>query len=564
VLTRLSITNLATIASLSLDLRRGFTVFTGETGAGKSILIDAIRFALGAKASTELMRTGAQQTVVEAAFSLNGRGELRERVEALGLPDCDELVIRRVLQESGRSRTVVNDLSVTQAGLESIAVYLVSIHGQHDNQILLQPASHIHFLDRAGGLLEQREQVSALHARYSAIAREVRQRDELLEQRGRRRGELSAVVDEIGAARPGAGEDEALAHEHARLTHAERLIQICESVAEALYEGQDAAHGLLARAAHLLNDGAALDPALAALAEQIAPVRFQVEDLHRGLAAYRARLEPDPNRLDGINERLALLEKLKRRYGGGLDAVLATRAEAERELEALERAEQGGEALERELAGVAEALHRSGQRLSSARRAAAEQLDSAVREHLSQLGMDKARFETRIAPAKSATGKSPAYGPLGGDEVEFLLGPNPGQAPRPLSRIASGGELSRIMLALKSVLAKADLTGTLIFDEVDAGISGAMAEIVGRKLRGLGESHQVLCVTHLPQIAALAAQHVRVTKRIEKNQTYTQAQPLDGDGKVREVARLLSGLDVSDHSVRSAEEMVQRGQRPPL
>ena len=343
-----------------------------------------------------------------------------------------------------------------------------------------------------------------------------------------------------------------------------KLIQVSETAAAALYEGPEAAHTQLRRAAQALEEAQRIDPGLRVLTEQLSPLAIQIEEVTRALAVYRSRLEPDPNRLEWVNERLALIEKLERRHGKTVAAVLATLAESERELEALENQSQSGEKIERELTQVAGRLHRSAQKLSAQRKDAAGRLDEAVRGQLAQLGMDKASFETRIAPARSAGGKAPAYGPLGGDEVEFLLGANPGQAPRPLSRIASGGELSRIMLALKSVLSRADLTGALIFDEVDAGVSGAIAEIVGRKLRALGESHQVLCVTHLPQIAALATSHVRVTKEVSDGQTYTRAGMLDGPGKVREVARLLSGVDVSDLSVRSAEEMVQRGRQAEL
>jgi DNA repair protein RecN (Recombination protein N) len=564
LLTRLSISNLATIESLSLELGKGFTVFTGETGAGKSILIDAIRFALGARVTADLMRTGATQTVVEAAFAPGERSELKERLEELGVPAGTELVIRRVLQDSGRSRAVVNDCTVSQAGLESIALYLVSIHGQHDNQMLLQPGSHIQFLDRFGGLLTLRDEVTALHQRHVALTREKKALEEQAQHREQRRLELSERIEAIGAAGLQAGEEEPLRQEHARLTHAEKLIQASEAAAAALYEGPEAVQVHLGRAAQVLDEARRIDPGLSSLVEQLGPLAIQVEELARAVAAYRARLEPDPNRLEWLNERLALIEKLERRYGKTVEAVLAVQAEAERELEALDNQSQSGEKIDRELAEVAGRLHRSAQKLSAQRKDAAGRLDRAVREQLAQLGMDKASFETRVVPARSASGKSPAYGPLGGDEVEFLLSANPGQAPRPLSRIASGGELSRIMLALKSVLSRADLTGALIFDEVDSGISGAMAEIVGRKLRALGESHQVLCVTHLPQIAALASGHVRVSKDVNAGQTYTRAESLDGEGKVREIARLLSGLDVSDLSVRSAEEMVQRGQRPEL
>jgi len=564
VLTRLTISNLATIESLSLELGKGFTVFTGETGAGKSILVDAIRFALGARVSSDLMRTGAAQTVVEAAFAMNGRGELTERLEELGVPVSPELVIRRVLQDSGRSRAVVNDCTVVQAGLESIAVYLVNVHGQHDNQMLLQPGSHIHFLDRFGGLMTLRDEVTALHGRYTALIREQRALAEKERERAQRRQELSDVVTAIQAAKLTPGEDEELRREHSRLTHAEKLIQLSEFAAASLYEAPEAAHTQLGRAVQALHDAVRLDPGLQTLTEQLGPLAIQVEEAARALAMYRSKLEPDPNRLEWVNERLAIIEKLERRHGKTVEAILAKLADAEQELEVLESQAQSGEKIEQELAQVAGRLHRSGQKLSAQRKDAAGRLDEIVRGQLAQLGMDKASFETRIAPARSPAGKSPAYGPLGGDEVEFLLSANPGQAPRPLSRIASGGELSRIMLALRSALSRADLTGSLIFDEVDSGVSGAVAEIVGRKLRALGESHQVLCVTHLPQIAALAANHVRVTKDVSDGQTYTRAEMLDDEGKVREVARLLSGIDVSDLSVRSAQEMVQRGRQAEL
>lgn len=564
MLSRLSISNLATIQSLSLEFGRGFTVLTGETGAGKSILIDAIRLALGGRAFPELTRTGASQTVVEAVFDLERLPEVRERLEAIGVPVSRELVIRRTLQESGRGRTVANDCTVSLASLESIAAYLVSIHGQHDNQMLLQPGSHIDFLDQYGGLLALRGEVAALHARYTALAREQRAATEQAGQREARRRELALTVEEIEAAAPQAAEDEALRREHSILSHAERLIQTAETVSELLYDGQEAVHSRLGRVEQLLGEGAGIDPALSDLLDQVRPLRFQAEDLYRAVGSYRGRLEADPARLDWINERLAVLEKLVRRHGGSLDAVLRTLKESQAELEALELAQSSGQNLERNMNEVAGRLHRKAQRLSARRKAEAEKLDREVHSQLGQLGMDKAIFETRVTPARSAGGSVPAYTALGGDEVEFLLSTNPGQALRPLSKIASGGELSRIMLALKSVLAKADPTSTLVFDEVDAGISGAMAEIVGRKLRGLGESHQVLCVTHLPQIAALATQHVLVSKRMEAAETFTRAEPLSDADKVREIARLLSGIDLSDHSLRSAEEMVQRGQRSPL
>jgi DNA repair protein RecN (Recombination protein N) len=293
--------------------------------------------------------------------------------------------------------------------------------------------------------------------------------------------------------------------------------------------------------------------------EQMAPLAIQLEDLYRSLRAHAAGLEADPLRLEGINTRLAELEKIKRRYGPEVETALARLAEGEEEWSALENVEENLGALESRLAEVAAQLHAFSVKLSRKRGEAAARFDQAIAIQLGELGMERAGFETRIAPLAAPAGKTPSYAATGMDTVEFLLSTNPGQALRPLSRIASGGELSRTMLALKTILAKADPTITLIFDEVDAGISGRMAEIVGRKLRTLGETHQVLCVTHLPQIAALGHQNVRVSKHAADGETFTRVEPLDEKAKVEEVARLLSGLRITSHSLASAEEMVNRG-----
>lgn len=559
MLTRLSISNLATIESLSLELGPGFSVFTGETGAGKSILIDAIRLVLGARAATDLMRTGATQTVVEAVFDLTGLAALRERLEELGIPDGGELVLRRVVQDNGRSRALANDCTIAVGSLAALARHLVSVHGQHDNQTLLQADSHIGFLDTFGDLLSLREEVGRLHRQYSALLRDHRALEDKLAQREQRMAELDAVIEDIRDAALQPGEDEALRAEVAQLTHAEKLIHTAEQVDEALYEGEGAVLARLQQVEQWLAQAGGWDPGLHEVAGQVAPLRFQVEDLHQAMADYRARLEADPHRLEHLNERLAQIEKVQRRHGGTTAAVLEHLARCEGERADLEEAAGNREHLEARMGEVAERLHRTARDLSARRREVAAELDRAVKQQLDELGMDKASFETRVSPHGGGPARKPGITPSGADDVEFLLSPNPGQALRPLVRIASGGELSRIMLALQTVLTRADPTGTLIFDEVDAGISGGMAEIVGRKLRALGTGHQVLCITHLPQIAALAAHHVLVSKEMDRQQTYTRAQPLDGDSKVREVARLLSGIEVTDRSLRSAEELVQRG-----
>ena len=559
MLTRLSIANLATIESLTLELGPGFTVFTGETGAGKSILIDAIRLALGAKAAPALLRTGATHTIVEAEFDLKKLPAVRRRLDELGVPSTGGLVLRRVLQDNGRNRVLANDCLISVTNLNGLAEHLVDIHGQHDNQILLQTQSHVQFLDTFGNLLSLRGEVAALHGQYTGLARKRRELNEKAAARRKRREELIASITKIEAATITPGEDQAVHSELAVLNHVEQLIETAEAVRESMNEGEGAVLTRLGEIEQWLTRAAKLDPEITVMKEQVAPLRFQAEDLYRAVESYRAKLEPDPNRVETLNERLAVIEKIKRRYGPGIEDVLNFLETSREDLAKLEEADESLDSLGRELESVAGSLHRSVQQLSAQRRKAATRLDREILGQLNELGMDRAAFETSIQPIRSATGKTPAYTAMGGDDVEFLLSSNPGQAVRPLANIASGGELSRIMLALKSVLTKSDPTGTLIFDEVDQGISGGAAEVVGSKLRALGDSHQVLCVTHLPQIAALGDHHMLVTKEMDRQQTYTRAKPLDTESKVREVARLLSGIEVSGHSLRSAEEMVERG-----
>ena len=562
MLTRLSISNFATIAALALDFEPGFTVLTGETGAGKSILIDAVRFVLGGRAAGDQVRTGAQQTVVEAVFDLAALPPVVQRLAELGIPSQGELTVRRVLQESGRSRALANDCAITQARLEELAPYLVSIHGQHDNQMLLNGATHIDFLDDAGGLSALRAEVGAAHAEYSRLLRERKTLREAAAARQHRRDELAHAVQELQAARLAPEEETALRQELARLTHADQLAALMSALCEGLSDGEDNVTARLGELAPLLQQAAAIDGRLQAQAEQLEPVLLQLDELYRGLRSYASGLEADPQRLEQVNARLAELEKLSRKYGGAVPAAIAHLAAAQAELTGLEAAEESLSRLDAAVQDMAGNLHALSARLSSQRKLASARLDAAITAQLRELGMERAVFETRIAPLPAAANKGPSYSQTGMDTVEFLLSSNPGQALRPLSRIASGGELSRTMLALKSVLAQADPTSTLIFDEVDAGISGGIAEIVGRKLRTLGATHQVLCVTHLPQIAALGNRHVRVSKHAEREQTFTRAEPLDEREQVREVARLLSGIEVTSRSLASAEEMVSRGRQP--
>ena len=559
MLTRLVISNLATIASLAIDFERGFTVLTGETGAGKSILIDALRFALGGRAAGDQVRTGARQTLVEAVFDLSTLPDVAARLAELEIPCEGELTVRRVLQESGRSRALANDCAITQANLEALGRYLVSIHGQHDNQMLLDGATHIDFLDAYGGLLPLRAQVADAHSTYSRLLRERKTLREQAAERDRRRDELTQAVQKLRAANLAPQEEQELREEHARLTHADQLAELMTAMCDALSDSDGAISSRLNEVSQHLHQAAAIDPQLRNHVEQLGPVQIYLDELYQGLRAYATGLEADPQRLEFVNTRLAELEKLGRQYGGSIAAAIDFLERAQQELDGLESEEESLSRLDAQVQAMAGNLHSLSTKLTAQRKEAAARLDAAITAQLHELGMERAVFETRVSPLPAAGNKAPSYSQTGMDTVDFLLSTNAGQAVRPLSRIASGGELSRTMLALKTVLAQADPTGTLIFDEVDAGISGRMAEIVGRKLRSLGGTHQVLCVTHLPQIAALGNRHVLVSKNAEGGQTYTHAEPLDEKKQVQEVARLLSGIEVTSRSLASAEEMVNRG-----
>jgi len=561
VLTRLAISNLATIASLAVELHDGFTVLTGETGAGKSILIDALRLVLGGKGSSDMVRSGADGVTVEATFDISALPEVRETLVELEVPGSDELVLRRTIQQGGRSRLLANDCQLTAARMQELAPLLVNIHGQHDNQMLLDARTHLRFLDSFAGLTDLRERVGGLFREYGALLRE---RDALrakAREREQTMAELQQRIDDIQAIGPSADEEAALTQEHAVLSHAEHLLQLMDRLCGNLHDNEDAVVGRLGEAESQLAQAAGIDATLTPLLEQLQPARIQLEDVARSLASYAAGLELDPNRLDAVNARLAELERLKRRYGGSIDAVLATLAECEQTLAGLAAAGEKLEGIDAAVAELAGRLHRESKTLSARRHASAGELAQRIMQQLQELGMPKAHVEVQLQELSNPSGKQPYYSVTGMDNVEFLLTTNPGQTPRPLTRIASGGELSRIMLALKTVLTEADPTPVLIFDEVDAGVSGATAEIVGRKLRGLGRTHQVLCITHLAQIAAQGDRHLRVTKSLAQEQTYTAVEPLAGADQVREVARLISGVEVSAKALASAEELVARAQQ---
>lgn len=558
----LRINNIAIITSLEVELGDGLTLFTGETGAGKSIVVDALGLALGARASAELVRTGEEQGVVETVWH---SADASRFAAEHGLPaEDDEIVIRREVSAAGRGRATVNGALVPVALLRDLGAHLAAVHGQHEPQGLLDPATHIDLLDEHAGLAPLRaavvEAYGPLREAETALQSLLRDRREL--ERRREMLEFQAAEIEKASLRP--GEDEELRLEKVRQANAGRLLALASEAYQLLYEDEDAALARLRAAFKRVEELAALDPGFASYAETWPGLKAQAEDLAFALRDYRDTIHSTPGRLDEIESRLALIDRLKRKYGATVDEVLAYGADCRRQLEELGAPEERERALREALNQATSRYLDAAGELSRCRREASPSFERRVQAELKLLAMEKTRFQVRFAPeVASPPGDSvPGDWTEGGlEQAEFLMSPNPGEELRPLARIASGGELSRILLALKSV-ASLDAPGkTLVFDEVDVGIGGRVADVVGRKLRGIAERHQVLCVTHLPQIASLADRHFAVQKRIERGRTLTEVRALRDAERVEEVARMLGGETISDAARKHARELVKQGLR---
>jgi len=535
MLRELRIRNFAVVENLTVPFAPGFNVLTGETGAGKSILVDAILLLRGARAQTDVIRADAETATVEAVFEVSD-GAVATLDEA-GLPLEDgEVVIRRELSRSGRHRAFVNDAAVTVGLLERLGDALVQVHGQHEHQRLLEPTRQLDVLDRFADAEPLRERFAALFAKHAEARAELERRRGAARDRAQRQDLLRFQVSELDAARVRVGEDDELRTERRRLQHAERFAAGLQEVASLLHADAASATARLARAGRVLSDLGRLDPAFAAPAETLDAARAHVEDTLAAVRGLRDTIVFEPGRLEGIDERLDALTRLKRKYGDSEEALLRFRADAAAELDRLERHEELLAEDERRLAELEPEMVSAARALGAARREAAAKLGPRVQRELRQLGMDRAAFE--VATIDLAAGD---WGLRGAERVEFRFTANPDEPNRPLARIASGGELARTMLALQVVLSGDDDAPTMVFDEVDAGIGGRAASVVGDKLAALGGSRQVLCVTHLAPIAALADQHVRVAKSVRGGRTRATTAVIAGDERAAEIARMLGG-----------------------
>jgi len=569
LLSHLSISDFALIDHLELDLSPGFNALSGETGAGKSIIVDAMSTLLGGRADSDLIRTGSDQALIEGVFTLSRERQqefLFPLLEEYGVEGEGDLILSRELNRQGRHICRINGRMVTLHLLREVGQRLIDIHNQGEHLSLLRVREHLGFLDRFWGLTDLREKVEA---RVKALYRVRRELGRLLadeRELARRIDLLQYQAREIKAAKLEPGEEEELKREHTLLANAEQLITQINTAYEALYEGredQGAALDLLGEARQILASLEEIDPQLQEGRRLIEEASAQLGELAQSLRSYRDAIDYSPQRLAQVEERLGLIYNLKRKYGNSIEEVLAFGERASQELEGIVHSEERIEELRSAKGELLAEIGSFAGQLSLARREAAQGLAEAVEGQLRDLQMEKAKFAVALEQSEDpegveVDGKRFAFDITGIDKVEFIISPNPGEPLKPLSKIASGGETCRLMLALKSVLSTVDETPTLIFDEIDAGLGGRGGEVIGRKLWGLTADHQVLCVTHLPQIASFGDAHFKVFKEEVGERTVTRAQLLDEPGRLEELAQMLG--QVTESIQMSAQEIYEQVQ----
>jgi len=558
----LRIESLAVVEAVLLELGPGLQVVTGETGAGKSLILGAVALLAGARASAEIVRPGAAEARVEAVIRTERLPGLAAELRARGFEVEDgAVVVERAVSASGRSRARIAGTLVPVAALAELFGPRLEISSQHESQALLRPESHGRLLDAFGGHAALRERVEARARAARALDEELAALRREAEERARREDFLAYQVREIDEAELGAGELEAARAERGRLLHAERLREEASAAAALLAGDPDAdqpgAQGLVAEALRRLHAMSALDPGVAESAERLRAAELELADLGRDASRYAESIEADPGRLAALEERLRLLERLQKKYGATEAEILAFRDAAAAELAALGDTDARIEKLAAERSAEAAALARDAEALSLARRKAARALEREVEAALPPLAMKGARFRVALEPLAPPEGLP--CGPSGAESPEFLFSANADLEPRPLRRVASGGELSRVFLALKGALRRADPGTALVFDEVDAGIGGGVADRVGAALADLAESHQVLCITHLPQVAARGRQHLVVRKG---RSGAVSVERVDGEARVEEIARMAGGKTVGEATRRHARELLRAAGNP--
>jgi DNA repair protein RecN (Recombination protein N) len=565
MLTILNISNIALIDELNVEFDRGLNLLTGETGSGKSIIVDALGVLIGGRFASDLLKAGRERGFIEGLFSAGRNSELERLLADAGIEaesaGDTEIMIRRELASSGRNKIFINHQLATQSLLRQLQPFLVDIHGQGDQQTLFDVATHLELLDAFAGVATLREDVGACYKRWSSVKRE-------LEAQGKEEAEKFQLIDilrfqieELERARLVVGEDDRLEDERRRLNNVEKLTTLCAESFDLTYEDSDSAISRMRQTARRVEELAGYEPRFREYLEGLETSRALLEDLAFSLRDFADKLEFSPARLEEIENRLAELSRLKRKYGGSTESALEHLARSQDRLRQIERSDEREAQLRAEFAAARAAYVELARKLHHDRVRAAKRFERAVERDLGEVAMEHARFHAQItAPADvelNADDAAASFTPGGIDRVEFHFSANAGETIRPLSRVASGGEASRLMLVLKTVAGATEFPRTIVFDEIDAGIGGRVSEAVGVKLKKLSETNQVFCVTHQPQIARFADSHLLVRKEASAGRTEVSVDRLDRRGRVEEIARMLTGAEITETARRHAREMLK-------
>jgi len=549
------IKNLATIEDLEIELNKGFSILTGETGAGKSIIIDSIRLMLGDKATTDIIRTGKNETDIETILRIpKNLADLKD----LHLDDAEEVFLHRKIFKKGTGRGYINGTLVPIKKFKQLKDNIVDILGQNDHIFLRKNEYQLNYLDHYSGTLSLRKEVSGLARNIRKFQKEINELEDKKKQREQRLDYLEYQINEIEKAHLEPGEEKELRKERDLLKNAEKIRHCIKNALDITYERENSLSGQLSNLENdvkLLSD---FNPGLKSMMDHINQFSISMKEFTNDLLKFKEDYMGAPEKLEKIEERLSQIENLKRKYGKTLDEVFVSLKRAKSEWSELSSAHEKISELRKNLESDFQKYQELSSQLSELRKKGAKKLEKKVEEEIKSLGMEKARFKIRFTASPSQSDDLENIKDLGSEEIEFMISPNPGEKRRPLKKIASGGELSRLMLALKTISKDQEKLKTLIFDEIDSGIGGKTAEFVGQKLSSLGTQNQVICITHLPQIASFASHHYRIEKRISKNRTYTHIKKLNKKERIKEIARLLAGSHITEASLQNAQEMLEK------
>ncbi len=565
MLQELFITNFVLIDKVTINLCGRLNVFSGATGVGKSMVIGALNFILGGRATADIIRSGKDEATVIGKFSLKDKNLLRQITKvADNITIDEELLLQRTIDTNGRSRCRLNDMPITVSTLKELGEMLVNIHGQHEHETLLHGTNQLYILDDFGGISRLREDFAEV---YQQFTEKTKLRDALKSNQQERRQKMDLYafqIDEIDKAQLKAGEGEELEKEKGILSNAEKIYSTVSSCYSQLYESSEAVVERLKSVIHELQSVAKLDDTLQKIFDDCGQALYQIEDTSFSLGKYRDGFNYDPQRLEYIEERLNTIRKLKSKYGNSVQEILSYRDEAGLKLKRLSEEGTTAEHVDEELLALSDSLKQKGNELTRKRLSTADKLTPLINEELHDLGIPHGRFcvqitspllhnndDLQVTEAKS----------YGFEQVDFLISPNPGEDLKPLRKIASGGEISRVMLALKHQLAKVDKTPVLVFDEIDANIGGRMGEVIGEKLSSIAKSHQVICITHLPQIASHADEQWKVNKLVKNGKTYSTIENVSGESRLEEIADMIRGSEKTDITRKQAQEMLRDAKR---